>query len=217
MPRAGKIEQHGLEPVIVECLEQGMNSYEIASKISSTGVKISQPTVARWIKDAREKNRSKADEIFSKHVERELPKDLDALEEMEQMCLAWIREDSATRTERISCWQMVEDALEDLALMIAGANAESDSVERRVLLKGVVKRIMGWVIDDFNDVKQRISAMKMAGGLIEVKLRHSGVLGENEKGKIVMQFPVPQPGVGAGQQPGEQSPRRLFSVKTSGG
>jgi hypothetical protein len=214
MARAGKIEQHNLGQLVVDSLAEGLNSYDIAAKISAMGVPVSQATVARWIKDNREKNQSKASALFSEHVERELPKDLDALESMEALCLAWAKEDQADKVERIVAWRRVDEALDELLRMIREAESANDDKQRRAALKRVVARVLGWVLDDVKDQSQRLASMKMATGIIETKLRNTGLLGDNDKGRIIIKPYDESRPLGEGGGPGETK-RHLFTVKTA--
>jgi hypothetical protein len=214
--RAGKIEQFNLGPRIVAGLDAGQTSRQIASALRSDGFNISQPVVARWIKEQREKNLSRAEQVFSEHVDRELPKDLAALEEMERLCLSWSGEEPAAKAQRISAWTRVADSLDDFVELVTGV-PHQDEKGRRQVVERIYKMVLQWIISDINSQKQRLSAMKMATGIIEVKLRNAGLLGDNEKGRIIIK-PYD------GSKPAEDAPasaskdqRRLFVVPGSGG
>jgi hypothetical protein len=183
MAKAGKIEQLNLGPRIMDLIGQGLGTHDIAAKLRAEGIKISQPTVSRWVKDAREKSQAKAEKIFSDHVERELPKDLEALEQMEKFCLAWMAEEAGEKVKRISSWRRVNDSLEEFARLLQFVPSDK---ERSAHVKTIIQKIMGWLVEDINQQKQRIGAMKMATGIIEVKLRNAGLLGDSEKGRIVI-------------------------------
>lgn len=213
--RAGKIEQHNLGPRIVALAEEGLSTEEIAARLVSDGIAISQPTVARWLKKQREESRGKAEQIFSAHIDRELPKDLVALEEMERQCLSWAAEDVAGKAERISAWRMVQDNLETFAAKIREAATTDDRKERAGLITAIIKQVIGWLSEDSRQQRDRLAAMKQATGIIEVKLRNAGLLGDSEKGRIIIK---PYDGSRPLDQAAEdQGGRRLFVVPGGGG
>lgn len=183
MPKIGIIEQHKLQDRIIGLsVAEGKKDYQIADILTAEGYSISQPTVSRFLKKHRERTESKSQQIFEDHVEKELPKDLDAIEEMEKQCLEWSREEVAQKAERISNWRRVSDALPGIinSLITAGP----DEKERQAVAKGFVRQCIGWVLEDRKDQKLRLSAMRMGGYLIEVKLRHAGVIDAADAGNI---------------------------------
>lgn len=209
--RQTKIDKMGLAPVVLECISRGMTSYAIAAKISAEVVPIDQSTVSRWIVNNRGQAQSNAQRMFAEHIDKELPKDLDALEEMEALCLAWAREDISARSARITAWQRVMDALDDIVGQIEAAAYDPDPKKKRRTVQEFVSRVTTWVQDDYADQKRRLDAMAMGAKIIVGKLQHAGVLGSSEDfGIVIKPYDDSSP---LGERTDEKPKNRLFAVK----
>lgn len=211
--RMTKIDQLELGPMVLECLAQGMNSYSIAAKITAEVTPISQPTVSRWIGANRRASQNKAKRLFDEHIEREIPKDLDALEEMESICLDWARESLEVRTERLMAWERVVESLDDMAVALMSAASEGEAKERRIKAKAIVARILAWVLADNSDQKRRLDAMAMGVKIICGKLQHAGVLDGNEEWGVTIK-PYDGSQATGGTNSGTGNSSRLFTVKS---
>jgi hypothetical protein len=182
MGKAGKIESLQLAPRILSLGREGKTSYEMSDILTREGYAISQATIARWLKKQRDIHHDDVQDIVSTHVAKEIPKDLDALEEMEAQCLAWAREDPAERAERISNWKRVRDAMIRTKDDIFGMNAENEDA----VVKAFIDRVIGWIVHDIETQKVRIGSMRMATSIIDTKLKYSGILDGQAGGNIII-------------------------------
>ncbi|MBU2548877.1 MAG: hypothetical protein KKB20_10725 [Proteobacteria bacterium] len=186
MPKTGKIDQHQLGQRILDmvCREQ-RTTHEVANILKAEGYSISQPTVARWLKERREESAGKAQTIFQEHIERELPKDLEALEGMEALLLAWARETPDKRAERITVWEKVYAALEGILGDLEGLRFK-DGKEKLLWAQGFVAQALKWLMEDYSDQKSRRAAMKLTAEIITIKLRFAGIIEGSESGNIII-------------------------------
>jgi len=179
--KTDKITKHNLGPRILHLLtEEGKNSVEIAKILTGEGFSISQPTVSRWITKERESHRDEVKDIIHDHVSKVIPDDLKALETMEEQCLKWAEEDSDTRSERISAWQKIKDSFKSIRDVILSADTETQDDE----MKAFYKRCLNWIIEDLNNQKERLSAMREARSIIDTKLKYAGILEGQTAGNI---------------------------------
>lgn len=207
--RRSKIDLHDLGSDVLGYVKQGLTSYAIASRLTADGYPISQPTVSRWIAESRKASQSKAQQLFSDHIDRELPKDLEALEEMEALCLAWAREDKAARCARLMAGDRVAADLELIASELVAAYSEPDEKKQKAAIGFVVKKVLGWVLADNADQKRRLDAMAMGTKIIGSKLQHAGVLeGKEDWGVTIKPYDDSAP-LGSEAEAGGN---RLFSV-----
>lgn len=88
---ASKIERYGLQEKILHLSAQpGMTTHKIAEILTEEldgNDSISQPTVSRWLKDVREDRNEQTRIIVQDYLKKNIPKDLDALEEVEAFFL----------------------------------------------------------------------------------------------------------------------------------
>lgn len=183
-----KIEKYGLATRVVELLRGGvLTAARIAEVLRSENpaLAISESAVARYVGGIKEGLRPVAQQILEAHVQEVLPDDLKALEEMEAQCLAWSRENAQDIIERAAA----------AAVRIAGEvdlwaglvrEASLDEVKRGLVIKSIVKQCLTYLAREDRFQEKRIAAMAMAHKVIETKLRHSGLLDEDTKGKIVI-------------------------------
>jgi len=212
MAKIGKIEKHNLGPRILEMLTQeGFNSVQIAARLTKDGFKLSQPTVSRWIKEEREQQQNHAKDLIRKHVDREIPKDLNALEAMELHTLAWANEEPETKAERITTWERVLQTLDTWADEITQATLK-DMKGRKTVVKGFVAQCLTWLMEEHGNQDKRLAAMRMASTIIEVKLRHAGIIEGLTSGNIYIQE-AQGPGEPGGHTDDDKEGRRLFVIK----
>jgi predicted transcriptional regulator len=184
--KSGKIEKHNLGPRVLHLLlKEGKTSSQIAEILTKDGFKVSQPTVSRFIKANREKARDEVQDLIHDHVQREIPKDMTALEDMEQLCLAWAKEEPDTTAERIALWGKVQAQIPAWREKILSYAQGSDE-EKAVIIKEFIQLVSRWLFEDLNMQKQRINAMRMATGIIDTKLKYSGVLQTGEGSNIII-------------------------------
>lgn len=214
--RLTKIDKFNLGAKVVELsFQEGKTDTEISRVLKADGFEISQPTVTRWLKEYRERTGDEVRRILHDHNLKELPKDLDALEDMERIALAWAREDPARTAERITKWEKVTNALEEVAGEIQEAFRHSGKI-RQEKLQAVIERITGWVLEDINTQKERINAMKMTASLIEIKLRYGGVIDDERRGNIIIKYSKHDDRSGS-PEGGDQRQGRKFTLIGGGG
>ena len=212
MAKIGKIEKHNLGPRILEMLTQeGFNSVQIAARLTKDGFKLSQPTVSRWIKENREQQQNHAKDLIRKHVDREIPKDLNALEDMELHTLAWASEEPETKAERISTWERVLERLDMWADEITQA-ALRDMKGKKEVVKAFVGQCLTWLMEEHGNQEKRLAAMRMATNIIEVKLRHAGIIEGLTSGHIYI-GEAEDPSKPKGYTDDDKEGRRLFVIR----
>ena len=181
---ASKIDKHELGPEVIDLsFNQGKSDTDIARILTEKGFAISQSTVSRWLEKKREEHGPKVQEILDKHAEEQAPKDLDAIETMQALAYTWANEEPDTTVDRITAQARVLDALPEWREKIMHAEGEK---AQAACMEAIVKDAAGWVVDDFNTRRARCGYIKTARELIEVKLRYSGAIENEERGKIVI-------------------------------
>jgi predicted transcriptional regulator len=176
-----KITKHNLGPRILQLLtEEGRNSGQIAKILTDEGFKISQPTVSRWLAKERETHQAEVKDIVHKHVAEVVPEDLKALEEMEKQCLDWSREGPDIKSERIVAWPKILDTFHE----VKNSLLTQDEKEFIKEMKAFYQRCLHWIIEDLNNQKDRLSAMREARSIIDTKLKYSGILEGATAGNI---------------------------------
>lgn len=96
MAARNKIEQMGLANRILELDgngkgETGASIAAIINEELAGTATISQPTVSRWLKSVRKDRSEQTRDIVQKHLQVQLPKDLDALEEIQSFLFGIFR------------------------------------------------------------------------------------------------------------------------------
>lgn len=179
MGRANKIIAMGLAGRIEQLLAAGLvTSKDISAKLTAEGYAISPATVSRWLREQRETRRDSAQQIVREHVEKTVPADLDALEEMEAQCLSWARETNDEFAHRLA-GRRVADQLEnwcDILRSVDSASyetAEEKDEARGKAIKQIMTFCLTWVADDLTLQKAKLSAMRMASIIIDLKLKHA--------------------------------------------
>lgn len=164
-------------------LREGKTSGQIAEILTSEGFKLSQPTVSRYIKKKRKDIEPTVAEMVQDHVSKTVPKDLEAVETMEACALDWGAEEPETQAERLSAWEKILEGIEDWLDRIHDAKVNGpDALEK--VIKAFAQRCLIWVIEDLDNKKGRMAAMKLASALIELKLKYSGLIDGEGKGSI---------------------------------
>jgi len=209
MARINKIDQFNLGPRVMALVEDGQTTSQIAVQLTLEGFAMSQPTVSRWLKVQREKNADNATRVFADHVDKELPKDLEALESIEVQCLEWAKETIAHKVERLATWRRVFDALPDWSQKIE--NLPNDEKAVKTLSLSIVKQVLLWVVDDFDNQKKRIMAMRQAHAVIETKLRFAGIIDGEASGSIIIK-PYDTDQISPAPSPEDSDGRRLFKI-----
>lgn len=99
MAARNKIMVYNLGPAAEEMSARGLTTMEIAEELSrrlqSDGINdsVSQPSVARYLKKVREDRAAQTKQIVHEHLKTTIPKDLEALDEIEAYFLAIFRDE----------------------------------------------------------------------------------------------------------------------------
>lgn len=215
--KVSKIDKLGLGRRIHELMDGGLlTSKAIASALTAEGFAVSQPTVSRWLKEERETRREETQTIVREHVKKVVPDDLDALEEIEAQCLAWAREDTASFAHRLA-GQHIAASLERWIDLIRGADTarmadpEQGEKAREAAVAGIMRQCLVWIADDASLQKKRITAMRMASQVIDLKLRYSGIIDGAGSGNIFF-VDKEEPPAGGGEA-ADSADHRLFVIK----
>jgi hypothetical protein len=190
MGRLSKIDHLGLSSRILSLQASGIKtSHDIAVQLTRDGHTISQPTVSRWLKEQREKQKSETQKLVEEHVKSVIPADLDALEEMETQCLERAREgkgDFAHRLaalyidEKLDAWREIFRELE-LELLTDPAKAYRT---RMVAVKSIMSQCLIMTANDLALEKMRGNARRTATLIIDLKLKHT--LGDGGSSNIII-------------------------------
>jgi hypothetical protein len=179
MGRANKVVQMGCAGKIEQLSASGITtSKDLAAKLTAEGFVISQPTVSRWLREQKENRRETTQKIVREHVEKTVPADLDALEDMELQCLAWAKEDNDEFASRLA-GRRVADHLPIWVEIITAVRASQfetpEDADEAIgkAVKQIMTQCLGWIADDITLQKSRLSAMRMAAMIIDLKLKHA--------------------------------------------
>lgn len=193
-----KIEKLGLAKRIEELISSGVTSSPaIASALKLEGHNVSQPTVSRHLKAVRESRAKETSKIVQDHVRDVVPADLEALENMETVCLDWSKEDIFAFAHRLAS-RFITDHLTEWRNMIMAVEASlyADPKEFQAARGKAVQEIMDQCIRQITDElihrKMRMSAMRQASQIIALKLQYSGALGAGAGGNIFLMGSGPE-------------------------
>jgi len=181
--RRTKIEIMGLSDRVQNLVAEGFSARRIAARLRNENpdLDISDASVIRFVATIREEAQTEAFQTIRKHVDKTVPDDLKALEEMEAQALQWSREAGMDRMERMA----------DAAMQIAG-HVESwrDILLNTEDVDGAVRKIikicLTYTLREDRLQDQRIKAMNMATKIIDLKLRQAGLLDEDGKRQVVI-------------------------------
>jgi len=197
MGRYNKIAQLGCAGRIEKILADGfVSAKEIARRLTEEGFAVSPATVTRHLRAQREERRDTTQKIVRDHVEKTVPADLDALEEMEEKCLDWTREPTDAFAHRLA-GKYIADHLEGWLATINNidpalyANEDDPETALKLARGEAVREIMadclGWIADDLSLQKARLAAMRMAAQIIDLKLKHA--IGDSGGSNIIIGAP----------------------------
>lgn len=207
--RIGYIDLHGLGPRILEMLLDGQKPTEIARILKAEGHKMSQPTISRWIKKKNATNDLAADKIMEEHVARELPKDLDALEEFQALARDWALEDPDASAEKIANQERVQGAMPEWRELILGAPNDKDQSRA---MRAILDQVLRWVFEHYDARLKRIKYMKASMLAIGYKLQHASVIDSTERGQIIIRYNKQDPTTGTPDDDGKSDRKhKLFS------
>jgi len=179
-----KIEQMGLDTWIQELASEGLSARRIAARVKTDrpDLDVSESAIIRYVSKVREEAESKAFGVIRDHVDKVIPDDLKALEEMESQCLEWAREAGKDRVERMA------DATEQIAGWIDRWRymllEERDADGQRVLVRRIIRDCLELMAREDRLQNQRDKAMNTAIKIIDLKLRQAGLLDDEGKSPI---------------------------------
>ena len=183
MPKTCKIEQLGLSDTVQSLMADGVTTRaEMREKlVSEYGADVSEATVGRYMAKIRRVAENEAFHTIQDHVNRTVPDDLDALEEMEKQCLEWSREAGCDVAERTaSAAAEIKGELEAWREKIQASTDDPDAA-----VKWIIKRAAAHLAQEDRRQEQRLSAMRQVHKIIETKLSKAGLLDDDQKGRIV--------------------------------
>ena len=181
-----KIEKSGLDGPIEELVTEGLSGRQIAVRIKADHpeVSISDSAIIRFVSRLREGAEEEAGKIIRDHVDKVVPDDLRALEEMESQCLEWARESGKDRVDRMAEAAVeIQGKVDAWRLMLL---EERNPDEQRVLVKKIIRDCLEIMAREDRLQIQRDKAMNTAIKIIDLKLRQAGLLDDEGKGNIVI-------------------------------
>jgi len=205
--RQSKIDKWELGPRIIQMSLKPMTDAEIARTLKAEGYEISQPTLSRWLKEHRHDATDEVQQILHDHNVKELPKDLEALEEIQRRTRDWANEGPRKIAENIT---LQDRLLKTLPGWQKKIDLAVDEKARAKLVKAMIKQCLVLIQEYFDFRKTLLVFMKASQGVIETKLRFSGVIEATERGNIYINYNKDDgKGPGHGQDP---QGRRIYAV-----
>jgi hypothetical protein len=180
------IEKNGLVERVQELLKNGVvvaREIEAALKEENPELDISYASVARCVAKIKEEVGEDALGIIRDHVKKTVPGDLETLEELEAVCLEWSREAAVPRAERVAKAAARIDG--DLALWADRILSASEE-EKNGVIQWVIKKAVEYMSIDDRKQNQRLRAMKEVRDIIDLKLRHAGLIDRDQVGRVVI-------------------------------
>ena len=185
-----KIERQNLAPRVQTLMKAGVvHGTQISAALKADGHDISPQAVNRFLAKMRDTSRPLAATIFEEHVQKEMPKDLEALEEMEAMCLVWAREAEQDIKQRVA--QAAVDLpgeAERWKGLLKGMCSENPK-ESLAATQEAIATCLGYLTRDARFQDKRVQAINQAVKIIELKLRQAGVLQDDDRGRIIIMDP----------------------------
>lgn len=186
-----KIERLGLERRVQDLMRSGVVTGRaiaecLNEELAGQGhtARLSPAAVNRYLAPLRDTLAADAFRTIRDHVEKVLPTDLQALEDMERQCLAWAAEPVQDQIARIA---RASVELPGEVGAWVGMLASSSPEKRGLLIKEIIGRCLEYIMRDGRQQAKRLAAMAEARKVIELKLKHAGLLGDDEgKGRIII-------------------------------
>lgn len=182
-----KIEKWNLSRRIEEMMADGYTVGEITEALNSEneGLDIGKTTVGRYVKEIREKAGTDAFKLMREHVNRNIKDDMKALEEIERLCLLWATEEKLTTAERMSrAMSRVREEVDSWRELVFLASDDEERSEEAI--RKIMQKSMEYWAEDARLQKKRLSAMRVALDVINMKLKNAGVLDDEGRGRIVI-------------------------------
>lgn len=184
-----KIERLGLADRVANIMtDEGITvGREIGRMLRSEGHRISDAAVNRYLSKVGRVASSRAEKIITEHVDKVIPDDLKALEELEALGLKWSREDPIELADRMSGIKAAIDfEVNEWADSITAAANEKNTEKRAAAVKEIIKKCLGYILKDERLQDKRLKAMGSVIKIIELKLSKAGLLKDEGRGRIVI-------------------------------
>lgn len=207
--RISLVERFNLGARIIKYIEKGTSYEQMEVLFRGEGFPIGYKAIHRWAAKRQEDARSVVADIVREHVERVVPADLTALEEMEVQCLEVSRELKGDFSHKLAAKNITED-LQKWVFMLKNAEealAENKAVAVKSVVKAIMEQAIEYVSNELNLEKMRESARRTIVQLIDLKLKYSGIIGGAREGGVYF---VDAEG---GEELGEHEDGGLFIVK----
>ena len=179
-----KIEKAGLSDIVQELVASGVTSRSAVTEVLRTRhhIEIGEATVGRFLARLKSSAKSKAFQIISDHVDKVVPEDLAALENMEALAYGWAMEASIPQARRLA--SAASKIQENIELWRRLLLCDIDDPTKQI--QTIIETCLTYVQEDAREQEQRLKAMRAAVNIIELKLSKAGLLDEDTKGKIVI-------------------------------
>jgi len=174
-----KIVKLKLQKTVEDFISNGITTATaISQQLKSMGYDISQPTVSRYLSNQQPDRKEETQRIVTDHVRENVPADLTALEDMERQCLDWASENRDAFAHRLADQHIANASITwvEKILRLSGD-------DRTKAIKDIISQCLGWIADDIRLQGAKITAMRQASSIIEMKLRFS--LGDGHDGSII--------------------------------
>ncbi len=187
MAGKSKIIKHGLDTRVQELAARGSSAAEIHRVLlqENPGLELHESSVGRYLSKCKESAIQRSFETIKDHVDRVVPADLNALEELEAQALSWSREAAPTAAERaVIAAEKLSAEIEWWAQKLVSFSQQSESAED--VARQLIRRAAFLLAEDDRRQEARLKAMRMAVQIIDLKLRQAGLLDPETKGRIVI-------------------------------
>lgn len=196
-----KIERLGLGDRVQALYLQGVTTGKAIAEAlckENPGLKLSKAAASRYLQTMKLEAKKTAFQRVTEHVDRVVPEDLDALEEIEKTALKWAKEDAADITSRTAQAAIeIEGEIREWKALISMARSE----DLGVTVRTIIQKCLAYLTRDARFQARRMASYNLAQSVIALKLKHAGLLGDEAKGNFIIRDRsgeyVP---AGAGQQ-----------------
>jgi hypothetical protein len=184
--KLSNVERLGLADVVQRLLADGMTVGKQIAEILRTEHKanISDKAVCRYIRKIKDEVQPDAAGVFRKHINEEIPKDLQALEDIQDQSNAWWKEEPQDTGRRLAEKYSQFDAEIDFFYKELLAAELGDPIKRRKVVAKIIRRCLGYLTEDARLQKKRMEAMKMELDAIKIKLVNAGALDIEKGGNV---------------------------------
>ncbi len=184
-----KVERQGLADTVQNLMKNGVTT---ATKIHQIlqeehgADDLSLSSVTRYVAKIKHTISDDAFKTIRDHVEKVVPDDLVALEDMEKQCLDWAKEDPKEAADRLTEAALFIDGELDSWIEIISSLPVANEKDRKKRVMQIVRKAIGYVLKDARLQNKRIQAMTTAIKIIDLKLRQAGLLDDEGRGRIII-------------------------------